>query len=129
MVIGDIEFKFHPGRHDYGERQCHGHDAGRLPGNSVTVSYPANSLAPQTLVIPVTMNVSDSALLNITMPLGFRSRSAWHKAPPQITQTITLTSTDPATQVTDISASASSNGPSTWLFLGQNGTSTPQACR
>lgn len=101
-----------------------GMSPGVCPG-TVTVSYPANSLSPQTLAIPVIMNVSNSALLNISLPLGFGDVSAAQGA-SQITQQISLTSTDPSTQITDISTSSTSNGPAQWLFFGQNGTSTPQ---
>ena len=102
---------------------------GMLPGvcpGTVTVSYPANSQTQQTLMIPVAVEVSNSALLNISMPLGFGTFTVAQGA-PQLTQAIQLTSTDPATQVTDITASASSNGSPAWLFLGSNGASTPQA--
>jgi uncharacterized protein (TIGR03437 family) len=102
---------------------------GVTPGvcsGTVTVSYPANSLAPQTLAVPVTLDVSNSPLLNISMPLGFGTVSA-PQGSNQITQTITLTSTDPSMQITDVAASPSSNGPQTWLYVGQNGNSTPQS--
>ena len=95
---------------------------GVCPG-TVTVSYPANSMNPQTLAIPVTVNVGASALLNVSMQLGFGNVTA-AAGSGQITQTITLTSTDPGTQITDISASSTNNGPA-WLFLG-TGTSTPE---
>jgi uncharacterized protein (TIGR03437 family) len=95
---------------------------GMCPG-TVTVSYPANSTTPQTLAIPVTVNVGTGPLLNVSPQLGFGIVSA-PAGGAQITETITLTSTDPATQITDISASSSSNPP--WLFLGLNGSSTPQ---
>jgi uncharacterized protein (TIGR03437 family) len=98
---------------------------GMCPG-VVTVTYPANSSSPQTLTIPVTVNVSTTALLNINFPLGFGVVTA-AQGGGQVTQTINLNSTDPVTQVTDISAFSSSNGPSQWLFLGQNGSSTPQS--
>ncbi len=96
---------------------------GICPG-TVTVSYPAGSQNPQTLSIPVSVNVSNSALLNISLPLGFGNVTA-PQGSGQITQNITLTSTDPTVQVTDIAASASNSGPA-FLFLGQNGSSTPQ---
>ena len=97
---------------------------GVCPG-SVTVSYPASSLTPQTLSIPVTINVSNTALLNISFPLGFGNVTA-AAGSGEVMQSITLTSTDPNTQVTDVSATSIGNGDGTqWLFLGQNGTSTP----
>ena len=91
---------------------------------TVTVSYPAGSQSPQTLSIPVSVNVSNSALLNISLPLGFGNVTT-PQGSGQIIQNITLTSTDPNVQVTDIAASASNSGPA-FLFLGQNGNSTPQ---
>ena len=97
---------------------------GVCPG-TVTVTYPAGSPTAQTLQIPVTVNVSNSALLNISMPQGFGVVTA-AQGSGQVTQSITLTSTDPATPITDISSSASSNGPATWLFTGQSGRSTAQ---
>ena len=96
---------------------------GICPG-TVTVSYPAGSQSPQTLSIPVSVNVSNSALLNISLPLGFGNVTT-PQGSGQIIQNITLTSTDPNVQVTDIAASASNSGPA-FLFLGQNGNSTPQ---
>ena len=102
---------------------------GMTPGicsGTVTVTYPAGSMNPANLSIPVTVNVSNSALLNISFSQGFGTVSAAQGANP-INQSITLTSTDPAVPVTDISSSSSSNGPSTWLSVVQNGASTPQA--
>jgi uncharacterized protein (TIGR03437 family) len=96
---------------------------GVCPG-SVTVSYPASSLTPQMLSIPVTINISNTALLNISFPLGFGNVTA-AQGSGEVTQLINLTSTDPNTAVTDVSATSTSNGPTQWLFLGQNGTSTP----
>ena len=89
---------------------------GMCPG-VVTVSYPASSLTPQTLAIPVTVNVSSSTLLNVNFQAGFGTVSATQGG-AQVLQTITLTSTD-ATQVTDVSLSES-NAP--WLFFGSNRT-------
>lgn len=102
---------------------------GMTPGvcsGTVTVNYPAGSATPQQLPIPVIVNVSNSALLSISMPQGFGIINA-AQGSGEVTQQISLASTDPLTQVTDITASASSNGPSTWLYLGQSGSSTPQS--
>lgn len=102
---------------------------GMTPGvcsGTVTVNYPAGSSSPNQLPIPVTVNVGNSALLNVTMQEGFGVITA-AQGSAEITQQIGLTSTDPSAQVTDIAASASSNGSSTWLYLGQSGSSTPQS--
>ncbi|HLX42808.1 MAG TPA: hypothetical protein VKR43_05215 [Bryobacteraceae bacterium] len=91
---------------------------------TITISYPAGSLSPTNLTIPVTLNTSTSPLLNISMPSGFGVLTA--PAGGSITSpAIALTSTDPATQVS-FSVSASSSGPSTWLTVGSNGNLTPQ---
>lgn len=99
---------------------------GMCPG-TVTVSYPANSQSPQTLAIPVTVNVSNSALLNVSPQLGFGVVTA-AAGSGQVNQTITLTSTDPATQVSDITVSTSNPGaPTSWLFSTPSSSSTPQS--
>ena len=95
---------------------------GACPG-TLTVSYPANSQSPQTLAIPVTMYVSNTALLSIDFQPGFGVVSATQGG-GEVTQSITLVSTDPTVQVTDLSVSES-NAP--WLFFGNNGTVTPEA--
>jgi len=95
---------------------------GTCPG-TLTISYPANSQSPQTLIIPVAMYVSNTALLSIDFQAGFGVVSATQGG-GEVTQTITLTSTDPTVQVTDLSVSES-NAP--WLFFGNNGTVTPEA--
>ncbi len=94
---------------------------GQCPG-SLTISYPASSSSPQTLVIPVTVNISNSAQLSIGFQPGFGIVNA-PQGGSAVVQTITLTSTDPATPITDISISES-NAP--FLFLGNNGTTTPE---
>jgi uncharacterized protein (TIGR03437 family) len=100
---------------------------GMTPGTcsgAITISYPAGSLSPTNVSIPVTVNISTSALLNVSMPLGFGIATV-PTGGNALTQGITLTSTDPLTQVT-FSASSSSSGPSPWLFVGSNGLQTPQ---
>ena len=100
-----------------------GMTAGTCTG-TVTISYPAGSLSPTNLSIPVTMNVSASPLLTISFPRGFGVLTV--PANGNITSPpITLTSTDPSTQVTFF-ASATSSGPSAWLSVGSNGFQTPQ---
>ncbi len=99
-----------------------GMTAGMCAG-SVVITYPALAANPSTITIPVLVNISASAEITISQPLGFGLFSAIQGGANQ-TSIITLGSTD-GTPVS-FSVSAMSNGPGSWLFAGANGSLTPQ---
>jgi uncharacterized protein (TIGR03437 family) len=92
---------------------------------TVTISYPAGSLSPTAISIPVTLNASTSPILNINTSLGFGVWAAPAGGSVTSPGNIVLTSTNPATSVL-FAVSASSSGPATWLTIGSNGNQTPQ---
>jgi uncharacterized protein (TIGR03437 family) len=96
--------------------------AGTCSGN-VVITYPAIAATPSTITIPVTVSIASTAVLTINQPLGFGVFSAVQGGANQ-TSTITLGSTDGTT--VPFSVNATSNGPSSWLFVGVNGTTLPQ---
>ena len=100
--------------------------AGMIPGicsGAISVSY-LGSTAP--LVVPVTVAVSAAAELSISIPVGFGSETVQQSAAGTgaIARTISLTSTDPATQVAFI-ASGTTNTAGGWLAVGPGFGSTP----
>ena len=102
---------------------------GMTPGTctgTVTISYPAQSLTPTNIYLPVTVNVATTPLLNISIPSGFGVLTVPAGGNAASPQGIALTSTSPSAQV-NFSVSATSNGPPPpWLSIGQNGSLTPQ---
>jgi len=101
-----------------------GFNPGICSGN-VSVGY-SNGIGPQTLNVPVTVNVSNSAELNVGVPEGFGAYTAPFnpQAAQQILGQISLTSTSAVTQV-GFSAIAQNTGTA-WLFVGSNSQVTPQ---
>lgn len=93
--------------------------AGTCSG-SITIGYGINA----SISIPVTLNVSSTALLSVSMPACFGIVSA-AQGTAQLQQFINVTSTDLLTPVT-LSVNSSSNGGSAWLFVASNGGQTPQ---
>ncbi len=92
--------------------------AGVCNGNiSITSAGAANS----PLNVPVTMYVSNSALLNVS-PSAINVSIQKGSNPPS--QTVALTSTDPTTQVT-FSVTSVTNQGSGWLLVGPTGGTTP----
>jgi uncharacterized protein (TIGR03437 family) len=83
---------------------------------SVTISYGSN----QTLVIPVTLNVTTTPQLAVSLPAGFGSYTLVPDA-TLASQRISLTSTDPNTPV-----SFTATSPSTFISLASTQGNTPQ---
>ncbi len=99
---------------------------GMTPGTcsgTISVTY-LGSTTP--LVIPVTVAVSAAAELSISIPVGFGNETVQQSAAGTgaIARTISLTSTDPLTQVT-FTASATTNSSGGWLAIGPGSGSTP----
>ncbi len=100
--------------------------AGMTPGictGAISVSYLGSAIP---LVIPVTVAVSATAELSISIPVGFGTETVQQSAAGTgaIARTISLTSTDPATQVA-FTASATTNTAGGWLAVGPGSGSTP----
>lgn len=87
---------------------------------SINVSYGTNS----SISIPVTLNVSATALLSVSLPVNFGVETA-AQGTSQITRFINVNSTDPTAQLI-FSENSTSNGSSPWLFVSSNGGQTPQ---
>jgi uncharacterized protein (TIGR03437 family) len=85
----------------------------------VTLSVPGSTAAP--LVIPVTLNVSNGALLNVSQPAINVTALAGSAA---TIQTVSLTSTDNTAFAFSATASTSPAGL-TWLAVTPNGGNTP----
>ena len=87
---------------------------------SIVLTVPGSASAP--LVIPVTMNVSTTALLNVGLP-SINMTALVGAGPTQ--QAVSVTSTDPGTQL-PFSATAATNPPGlTWLAVAPNSGNTP----
>ena len=87
---------------------------------NITLSVPGSSAAP--LVIPVTMNVSTTPLLNVSQS-AINVTALVGAGPTQ--QTISVTSTDATSQL-PFSATAATNPPGlTWLAVTPNNGNTP----
>lgn len=84
---------------------------------TITVTSAAAGNSP--LVIPVTLNVSTSALLNVSPISISASAQAGSQNPP--VQSVSLTSTDPNTQI-QFSYQTSGGG---WLFVSSSDVKTP----
>ena len=92
----------------------------QLCTGTVTLSVPGSTSAP--LTIPVSLNVSNTALLNLS-PAVVNVVAIPGSAAVQ--QTIAVTSTDAATSV-NFNATAATNPPGlTWLSVAPNSGSTP----
>jgi uncharacterized protein (TIGR03437 family) len=92
--------------------------AGTCTGNvSVTSANAGNS----PLNVPVTLNISNTALLNVS-PSAINVTAQQGSTPPS--QTVALTSTDPNTQVTFTVTSVTMQGTG-WLLVGPTGGTTP----
>ncbi len=97
-----------------------GMQAGICSG-SVTVSFDAGS-TQSSITIPVTVDVSTNALLRVSVPQGFGVVTV-QQGSDVANQTITLTSSDPNTEVNYTVSATSGNGQ--WLFAPGAG-STPR---
>lgn len=102
--------------------------AGLSPGTcsgNVSLSYTSGT-GPATLVIPVTLVVSNTAVLTINMAPGFGLPQPVELGNGQFVQQISLTSTDPNTPV-DFSANVINVGGGAWLGIsGATTGNTPQ---
>jgi len=91
---------------------------GTCNGNiSITSASAANS----PLNVPITLNVSNTALLNAS-PSAINVSTQKGSNPP--TQTVALTSTDPGAQITFTVTSVTNQGTG-WLLVGPTGGTTP----
>jgi trimeric autotransporter adhesin len=91
---------------------------------SVVITYPAVAANPSTITIPVLVNVSAASEITISQPLGFGAFTAIQGGVSQ-SAILTLGSTDGSPVSFSVSA-MSNGGPSPWLFVGSNGSLTPQ---
>jgi len=99
-----------------------------LANGVCTGTITINNAAPGgPIQVPVTLIVGGSALLSIAQPAGFGNEVVQASAVGSnvITRTISLTSTDPNTQV-QFSASATTAGLGGWLAVGPGTGTTPQ---
>lgn len=97
-----------------------GLNTAQVCNGTITLTVPGSTAAP--LVIPVTMNVSTTALLNISQSVI--TISAQPGSGP-VQQTISVTSTDPGAQL-PFAATAATNPPGlTWLSVTPNSGNTP----
>ncbi len=98
--------------------------AGTCSG-TVSLSY-QSGLGPATLTIPVSLVVSNSAVLTVNMLPGFGMPPAIPLNSSPFDEQISLTSTDPSTQV-DFNASVMNVSGGAWLGIAGNASgNTPQ---
>jgi uncharacterized protein (TIGR03437 family) len=96
---------------------------GLTPGvcsGNVTLSVPGSSTPP--LVIPVTLNVSNTALLNVGQPSINVTTLVGAAA---TTQTVSLSSTDPNNQLPFTAVATTNPVGLTWLSVAPNSGNTP----
>jgi trimeric autotransporter adhesin len=97
--------------------------AGTSCTGSVVLAY-NSGLAPTSLSIPVTLNVTSGAQLSVNVMPGFGLVTLSQTSPP-VEQQISLTSTDSTTQVSFSAAVIDASGP--WLGLsGSTNGTTPE---
>jgi uncharacterized protein (TIGR03437 family) len=89
--------------------------AGTTCNGTVTLTYGSN----QTLTVPITLSITGTPQLAISMPSGFGAFTIVQGGNP-ISQSISLTSTDPTTPVSYIATS-----PTTWISLQNTQGNTP----
>jgi len=89
-------------------------------GGNVTITVPGSSTPA--LVIPVTFNVSNSALLNVSVPAINLTELAGAAA---TTQTVSVTSTQTNTSLPFNAAAATTPVGLTWLSVAPNSGTTP----
>jgi uncharacterized protein (TIGR03437 family) len=92
---------------------------GLTPGScngSVSIAYGSN----QTLTVPITLSVTGNPQLAISMPAGFGAFTIVQGGNP-ISQSISLSSTDPATPV-----GYTATSPTPWISLQNTQGNTPQ---
>jgi trimeric autotransporter adhesin len=83
-----------------------------------------NGLAPTSLAIPITLDVSNGAELSVNTTPGFGLVTLSQTSPP-VEQQVSLTSTDPSTQVGFSASVVNASGPWVGIAGSTNGT-TPQ---
>ncbi|HLG95556.1 MAG TPA: IPT/TIG domain-containing protein [Bryobacteraceae bacterium] len=97
-----------------------GLNTAQVCNGTITLSVPGSTAAP--LVIPVTMNVSTTALLNVSQSVITVNALSGSGA---VQQTVSVTSTDPGAQL-PFTATAATNPPGlTWLSVTPNSGNTP----
>ena len=101
-----------------------GMTAGFCTGN-VIVTYNNGTNANTTVIIPVTVDVSSTALLTVTPPFGFGVVTATQGSGTAISSQISINSTDGSPLRFTANASTP-NSPVTWLFLGSSSGTTQQ---
>ena len=97
--------------------------SGLTPGTcngTITITSPGAGNTP--LTIPVTVQVSNSPLLNVS-PGAITVTTQVGTTPPS--RTIALTSTDPSTALSFNVGSTTNNGGAGWLLVGPTSGSTP----
>jgi uncharacterized protein (TIGR03437 family) len=100
--------------------------AGTTCSGTVTLNYDSG-VGPATLAIPVTLAVSGSAELRVSTMPGFGIPPAVTQVSAPFQQQISLTSTDPAAQVSYTAAVINMTGGGTWLgIVGSTSGTTPQ---
>jgi len=101
-----------------------GMTAGFCTGN-VIVTYNNGTNASSTVIIPVTVDISSTAMLTVTPPFGFGVVTATAGSGALISNKISINSTD-GSALSFTATASTPNSPVTWLFLGSSSGTTQQ---